>query len=215
MADRESQRLAQVRLQLVKDVEGLQVRLENARVHEQEGRRELLRIESLRQDRRQSIEEAEEMVRTTQSTRDEAVAYLHDIRARSMAREERVMSLKTVSSRLNRQLNEIEVRRKRVSEVGVDVQERLSELAVAEADDRTRMATAEADAEELARDLVQVKLALEASEDAQNTSPKNSNSKQVRDDLAGIGELQLQIQAVELRADNHAERLRDKYQGER
>ncbi|MEE2785738.1 MAG: hypothetical protein VX589_00255, partial [Myxococcota bacterium] len=213
LAQRESQRLTQLRAQLMRDLEGLRTRLEDARTAEQDGRRVLLEVESQRQDRRQGIEDAESAVRQAQAARDEAVAHLHDLRARSMAREERVLSLKTVVSRLNRQLNEIEVRRQRVSEVGVDVQQRLTEIKEADAQNRARLAASEAEADERAKDLVAAKLDLEKQEDVQRSLNQAFESqRQSRDELRQkIGDLQLQIQSVGLRADAQAERLKDKY----
>ena len=112
--EREHQRAEQMAQRFRDELEQVDVYINEAVQTEADATLALKTAEDNRGDRQKAMADAEERVRSCEAARDAAVSAVHDAKARAMGRNERLLTLKTLLSRLDRQINEIQVRRDRV-----------------------------------------------------------------------------------------------------
>ncbi|MEE2755955.1 MAG: chromosome segregation protein SMC [Myxococcota bacterium] len=208
--------LAQASERFELDMAEIERQLETNQLLEQDAKGRLRDAESNRGDHQRTIRDAEEVVAQREQIRDQALGDMHDAKARANTVGERLIGMRTLVSRLERQISEIQVRRERVVSVGGDVERRLAELQLLVDADKTQCALDEESAAQLASELAGIKAehetlrekVLEVDESLENTRGKRD---QLRTRLA---DGKLELESIKLRADNIALRMKERYQVE-
>ena len=167
-------------------------------------------------DRQREAQEAETKVAEAERVRDDALGQMHDVKARANTVSERLIGLRTLVSRLERQIKEIQVRRERVVSVGDDVERRLGELSQAMLDDKEQCALDEASAGKLAAELASIRAQHEQVRvRVESMDAELESARAQRDKVRGLlGDAKLEIESTRLRQENLALRLKERYQVE-
>ncbi len=190
--------------------------LETNQSLEQDAKGRLRDAESNRGDHQRTIRDAEDIVSQREQIRDQALGDMHDAKARANTVGERLIGMRTLVSRLERQINEIQVRRERVVSVGDDVERRLAELQALVESDKTQCALDEESAAEFSGELASVKSEHETlREKVLQVDDSLENTRAKRDEIrTRLGDGKLELESIKLRADNIALRMKERYQVE-
>ena len=192
----------------------LERQLETNQSLEMDAKARLRAAEANRGDHQKTIRDAEEIVSERETVRDQELGAMHDAKARANTIGERLISMRTLVSRLERQINEIKVRRERVVSVGDDVERRLAELKDLVDSDKAQCAVDEQAAAELAIELAAVKAEHETLRDkVAHLDASLEKKRGQRDEIRRhLGDGKLELESIKLRADNLKLRMKERYQ---
>jgi chromosome segregation protein len=210
---RDHERAEQTAQRFREELGQIDAQIEEAASTEKTAALALKSAEDNRGDRRRAMEASEERVRDTEATRDATVSAVHDAKARAMGRNERLLTTKTLLSRLDRQINEIQVRRDRVVSLGADVERRLEELEKETAVGKEIRQTAEAESETLAAELVTLRVTHQNLVEAVSRVDETlEETRRRRDTLRSKqGDARLEFESIKLKLQALEDRMRDRY----